>query len=127
MFRIRLRIAALLAMVVAGSSGPAPHGHAADLHALEAYEGGAKQVEDQYVGFLAGFFGRPAAPGERLLRGTHAVGTCTAAKFEIYDIKASADVPEEYAVGVFAEPQTVRRAGSLLQRLGLTRKSRQRF
>ena len=106
MLRIPPRIAAFLAMAVAGSSSPVPQGYAADLHALEAYEGGAKQVEDQYIGFLAGFFGRAAAPGEPLLRGTHAVGTCAAAKFEIYEIKASADVPAEYAVGVFAEPQT---------------------
>jgi catalase len=105
MLLIYLRTAAFLAMTAAGSSS-VPQGHAADLHALEAYEGGAKQVEDQYVGFLAGFFGRPGAPGEPLLRGTHAIGTCTAAEFRIDDIKADPAVPDELAVGVFADSRS---------------------
>lgn len=102
MVRSEIGLAASL-VIVAGCSStePAP---ADDLHPLEAYEGGSKQVEDQYVAFLAGFFGREPAPGEPLLRGTHAVGTCTAATFEIDDIRARADVPDDYAVGVFAEP-----------------------
>jgi hypothetical protein len=81
---------------------------AADLHPLEAYEGGSKQVEDQFIGFLTGFFGRPAGPEDVLLRGTHAVGTCTEADFDVDDLKASADVPDELAVGVFAEPRSFR-------------------
>ena len=52
---------------------------AADLHPLEAYEGGSKQAEDRFIGFLAEFFGRPAGSEDVLLRGTHAVGTCTEA------------------------------------------------
>jgi catalase len=77
-----------------------------ELHALEAYEGGSKQAEDQLINFLGGFFGRPAGSEDALLRGTHAVGTCTEADVEILDIKAAADVPDELAVGVFAEPRT---------------------
>ena len=65
-----------------------------------SYEGGSKQVEDQFIEGLARFFGRPVAPGEPLLRGTHAIGTCTAAAFEVYD------APDELAVGVFAEPRS---------------------
>jgi catalase len=102
MVRIEIGLAASLVIVAGCSTAePAPSG---DLHSLEAYEGGSKQVEDQYVAFLAGFFGRDPAPGEPLLRGTHAVGTCTAATFEIDDIRARANVPDEYAVGVFAQP-----------------------
>lgn len=102
MVRIEIGLAVPL-VIVAGCSStePAPSD---DLHPLEAYEGGSKQVEDQYVAFLAGFFGRAPAPGEPLLRGTHAVGTCTAATFEIDDLRARAEVPDDYAVGVFAEP-----------------------
>jgi hypothetical protein len=77
-----------------------------ELHALEAYEGGSKQAEDQFINFLGGFFGRPAGSEDILLRGTHAVGTCTEADVEIRDIKADADVPDEFAVGVFAKPRT---------------------
>jgi hypothetical protein len=79
---------------------------AAELHALEVYEGGSKQAEDQFINFLGGFFGRPAGPEDVLLRGTHAVGTCTEAEVEIRDIEADADVPDELAVGVFAAPRT---------------------
>jgi catalase len=79
---------------------------APELHALEAYEGGSKQAEDQFINFLAGFFGRSAGSKDLLLRGTHAVGTCTEADVEILDIKADAAVPDELAVGVFAEPRT---------------------
>jgi hypothetical protein len=59
---------------------------APELHALEAYEGGSKQAEDQFINFLGGFFGRPAGSEDILLRGTHAVGTCTEADVEILDI-----------------------------------------
>jgi catalase len=103
---MQLRNAALLLVAVACAADPTSEGPAGDLHALEAYEGGSKQVEDQYIDFLVGFFGRPVRPGEPLLRGTHAVGTCTAAKFEIYDVKADPAMPDELAVGVFAEPQS---------------------
>jgi hypothetical protein len=106
MLRIGLRLAALSAAVASCASAQPDPRSGADLHPLEAYEGGSKAVEDQYIGALAQFFGRPAAPGEPRLRGTHAIGTCTAAKFEIYDIAAAADVPDELAVGVFAEPRT---------------------
>ena len=38
---------------------------AAELHPLEAQaEGGSKQVEDQFINFLGGFFGRPAGSEE---------------------------------------------------------------
>ena len=100
MVRIGL-IASLTILAGCSAKEPAPSG---DLHPLEAYEGGSKPAEDQYVTFLAGFFGRAPAPGEPLLRGTHAVGTCVAAEFEIDDLEARADVPDDYAVGVFAEP-----------------------
>ena len=68
-------------------------------HPLEAYEGGSKAIEDQYIGALAQFFGRPAAADEPLLRGTYARGTCTAATFEI-----APDLPDQFATGVFAAP-----------------------
>ena len=55
---------------------------------------------------MAEFFGRPAAPGETPLRGTHAIGTCTAAEFEVYDIVADPELPDELALGVFAGPGT---------------------
>lgn len=106
MLGIHLRLPALLMVVAACAADGTPEDPTADLHALEAYEGGAKEVEDQYIAFLAGFFGRPALPGEPLLRGTHAVGTCAGAKVEIYDIKADPAVPDELAVGVFAEPRS---------------------
>jgi catalase len=102
MVRIGL-VASLTILAGCSTKEPAPAG---DLHPLEAYEGGSKPAEDQYVTFLAGFFGRAPAPGEPLLRGTHAVGTCVAAEFEIDDLGARADVPDDYAVGVFAEPRT---------------------
>jgi catalase len=103
---IHLRHSAWLVIVAACSSNPAPEQPATDLHALEAYEGRAKQIEDQHIGFLVNFFGRPAVPGEPLLRGTHAVGTCIAADLEIVDIKANPALPDELAVGVFAEPRS---------------------
>ncbi len=106
MLRIALRLSASLLVVASCSSNPPVAGAAADRHPLEAYEGGSKAVEDQYILALARFFGRPAAPGEPLLRGTHAVGTCTAAKFAIADIAADPEVPDDLAVGVFAEPQS---------------------
>ena len=105
MLAIHLR-PALLVAVAACSSNPAPEEPAADLHALEAYEGGSQQIEGQYIAFLGEFFGRTPVPGEPLLRGTHAVGTCSAAVFEIDDIEATAAVPDELAVGVFAEPRS---------------------
>jgi catalase len=79
---------------------------ASELHPLEAYEGGSKQAEDRYSNFLVGFFGRHAGSEDVLLRGTHAVGTCTEADVEILDIEADADVPDDLAIGVFAEPRT---------------------
>jgi hypothetical protein len=91
--------AALFALHATASAAP-------ELHPLEAYEGGSNQAEDQFINFLAGFFGRPAGAEDVLLRGTHAVGTCTEADVEILDIKADPDVPDELAVGLFAEPRT---------------------
>jgi catalase len=106
MMGMHKRGVALLLLAASCGFGSAPKATAGDLHALEAYEGGSKQVEDQYIAFLAGFFGRPAATGEPLLRGTHAVGICTLAQFEIYDVKTDPAVPGELVVGVFAEPQS---------------------
>jgi catalase len=91
--------AAVFALHATASAAP-------ELHALEAYEGGSKQAEDQLINFLAGFFGRPAGAEDILLRGTHAIGTCAEADVEILDIEADADVPDELAIGVFAEPRT---------------------
>ena len=96
------RAASLVILAGCSTDQPTP---SETLHPLEAYEGGSKQAEDQYVSFLAGFFGRDPRPGEPLLRGTHAVGTCVAAEFEIDDLEARADVPDDLAVGVFAEPR----------------------
>lgn len=104
MLPVGLRLFGLLVVVAACSSTPAPEAPAADLHALEAYEGGSKEVEERYIAFLGGFFGRPAASGEPLLRGTHAVGICASADFVIDDVKANAALPDDLAVGVFAEP-----------------------
>ena len=106
MLGTHLRLPALLIVLAGCSSNPPPEEPATGLHALEAYEGGSKQIEDRYIAFLGGFFGRPAVPGEPLLRGTHAVGTCTAALFEMDDLKADAAVPDDLAVGVFAEPRS---------------------
>jgi hypothetical protein len=100
MLRARSCCVAALAIVAGCSSTPPDDEAAAGLHPLESYEGGSKQVEDQFIEGLARFFGRPVAPGEPLLRGTHAIGTCSAADFEIHD------VPDELAVGVFAEPRS---------------------
>jgi hypothetical protein len=106
MLRIRLALVASL-VAAAGCASPPPDQAAdPDLHPLEAYEGGSKAVEDQYVGALAQFFGRPAAAGEPLLRGTHALGTCAAGEFEIDDLAARPDLPAGLAVGVFAAPRT---------------------
>ena len=104
-------VAALLIIAGCAARDAAPGGPpgsppAAGLHPLEAYEGGSKAVEDRYITALARFFGRPATPGETLLRGTHATGTCAAAEFEVYDIAADAEVPDELAQGVFATPGT---------------------
>ncbi len=106
MLRIGLPLAALGVAVAGCASAPPDPGAATGLHPLEAYEGGSKAVEDQYVIALAGFFGRPVAAGEPALRGTHAIGTCTAARFEIDDLAADPEVPDDLAVGVFAEPGT---------------------
>jgi catalase len=91
--------AAMFALHATASAAP-------ESHPLEAFEGGSKQAEAQFINFLAGFFGRPAGSEDILLRGTHAVGTCTEADVEILDIEADADVPDELAVGAFAEPRT---------------------
>lgn len=113
MLKIHLCLVVSLAMIAGCSSRPPaerPAGEppdeapAAGLHALEAYEGGSKQAEDRFIGALAQFFGRPARPGEPRLRGTHAIGTCTHADFEIDDLGATADLPDDLVVGVFAEP-----------------------
>jgi len=109
-----LRIVSCLAaasLAVAGCTSPPEDGAGGEpgdqgLHPLEAYEGGSKASEDQLIGALAQFFGRPAASGEPLLRGTHAMGRCTAADFEIHDIAADPAVPDELAQGVFARPAT---------------------
>src|SRR5687767_8759114 len=113
MLKIHLCLLASL-VITAGCSSPPPaeepageppdEAPAAGLHPLEAYEGGSKQAEDRLIGALAQFFGRPVAPGEPLLRGTHAIGTCTRADFEIDDLEPKADLPDDLAVGVFAEP-----------------------
>ena len=112
MLRTKLHLAAALLMVAGCASREADDGGVAGSppvtgrHPLEAYEGGSKAVEDQYIVALARFFGRPATEGETLLRGTHATGTCAAAEFEVYDVAADAEVPAELAQGVFAAPGT---------------------
>jgi hypothetical protein len=113
MRRTRAAAVVLIAsLMVAGCASGGGDGGATDqppsvwLHPLEAYEGGAKAAEDRYIDALAEFFGRPVEPGETPRRGTHAVGTCTAASFEIYDIAADPDLPDELALGVFEGPGT---------------------
>ena len=108
-----VRIHLLLAVGVAGgraAARPPPATTAtplttpaAGLHPLEAYEGGSKQAEDRFIG-AAQFFGRPARPASRCCAAPTRSAHALPREFEIYDLAADADLPDDLALGVFAAP-----------------------